>query len=655
MAVTQIDGLVSNLKTGEIVDALIQASRAATRVLEKRKEQLGQRLEAVRSLNTKLLSAQLDIVTLRRAPTFQARTATSSNTDALAVSATSSAVPGTYRLDVVAVAKAHQLRTTGKTSATASNGSGTVTLQVGNGVEKTITATDTSLNGLAKAINDAKAGVTATVINDGSSDPAGPFKLVLQANETGAANDIAISGTGDLNTLFASGNLTTLSQAGDAEIRLGGSGVGETPITIFKASNTVSDIIPGVTLTLKDAANNLTVTVAANPVEAKTAVKTFIESVNKAITFLNEQTAFNPTTKVAGVLQSDVNVRSGADSVIRALTGVVPGLPSVLNNFGALGVTIDRAKGTLILDEAKLDAQLAADPSGVQNLFTNTATSTSNAVSFAALSEKTAVSSPFAVVVTRAGTQARATTAGNLAASTLIDGTNNTLNVTLNGSALSVTLASGTYARDDLAEQVQNAINAAAATTGNRVTAGLDGTALDLRSAVFGSAQSVTITGGSALTALNLTATTSTGVDVQATINGGSTLTGTGQILFGGVATAAEGLRLVVTATAAEVTSGVSATITARKGLAQLVDERLGGLTDSTVGSIAQREDALERSIIDMTEQIAKVDARLEQRRQRFLAQFRRMEQLTQQFQSQGNVFQQQVQAGFGQFRGNNR
>ena len=108
------------------------------------------------------------------------------------------------------------------------------------------------------------------------------------------------------------------------------------------------------------------------------------------------------------------------------------------------------------------------------------------------------------------------------APSTLIDGTNNTLYVTINGAARTLTLAAGTYGRAGLTAAVQAAITA----TGGGATASLDATgALGITTTREGSAAILQVTGGSALAALGLT--------VDATARGGTD----GVVEIDGVAT----------------------------------------------------------------------------------------------------------------------
>ena len=177
-----VDGLASGLPTADLIDAMIEGARGATRLTENKKAVYELRLEAVRNLNTRLLSARIDASSLKQQSTFTARVATSTNSDALTASANSNAIPGSYALDVLNIAQAHQIATAGQASNSQVIGDGDVIIQVGNGAQTTMSLTDASLDDIAQAINDEDIGVTASVINDGQANP---YRLVIQSDDTG--------------------------------------------------------------------------------------------------------------------------------------------------------------------------------------------------------------------------------------------------------------------------------------------------------------------------------------------------------------------------------------------------------------------------------------------------------------------------------------
>lgn len=95
---------------------------------------------------------------------------------------------------MTALAQSHQIASQGFSESEAANlGTGSIVIKVGGGSEKrvTIDADNSSLEGIKNAINSAKVGVTATIVNDGSVS--NPYRLILSADKTGAKNKITIS------------------------------------------------------------------------------------------------------------------------------------------------------------------------------------------------------------------------------------------------------------------------------------------------------------------------------------------------------------------------------------------------------------------------------------------------------------------------------
>jgi flagellar hook-associated protein 2 len=623
----KVNGLISGIQSSDIIDAFINADRATTRLLERNKALYEARREAVRTFNTRMLSAQLDLGTLKRASTFQSRTTTSSNTDALAITTTaSSAVPGTYTLDVVQVARAHQLATVGQASAETAFASGTLSLQVGDAAASEITfSAGGSLTDVAAAINNAGTGITASVINDGSGSP---FRLVLNGGKTGAANDILVSGTGGMASLFT--GMSTLAAATDAQVRIGSGGGA---ITVTQASNTFSEIVPGVTLEARNVANGITIGVTADPTAAKDGIKKFVESYNAATTYLKANAGFDPATKTAGVLISQANLVAGMGQITRALTGSISGLPSSLNSLAAIGITLNRTDGTLVVDQTKLDRALVDNAEGVRKLFMNTGTSTEPSVQFSNLTDKTKVAGPFTVNITQPAVQA-VLSSTDLAASTVISNSNNTLGMSVNGRPVTLTLTNGTYTRAELATQLQSSFNAVLSPTNEKLVVSLTGNRLDIHSERYGRTQNIQIRSDStALTALGLNPQNVTGIDVAGTINGVAGA-GNGRLLGGAVGSDAEGLSLNVTASVA--LSGAS--VTAHKGIGQLIGERFTRLTDNSIGTISSIDKNLSKNITDATSQITKADLTLTKRRERYERQFQSMERMIAQFNSQGTA-----------------
>ena len=127
--------------------------------------------------------------------TLAQRTVSTSPSGVVQATATNAAAVGNYSLSDIQLAQAETLISSGSSSASGSLGSGSIAIKVGSGsaVTVNIASGSSSLSGIAAAIDQADAGVNATVVFDGSA-----YHLVLTGDATGTANAFTVSGTGGL-------------------------------------------------------------------------------------------------------------------------------------------------------------------------------------------------------------------------------------------------------------------------------------------------------------------------------------------------------------------------------------------------------------------------------------------------------------------------
>jgi flagellar hook-associated protein 2 len=200
-----------------------------------------------------------------------------------------------------------------------------------------------------------------------------------------------------------------------------------------------------------------------------------------------------------------------------------------------------------------------------------------------------------------------------------IDSTNNELTVTLDGVTASVSLVAGTYTKDQIAAQVQSAINGASAfsSAGIAVSVTIDGSGrMNITSNKYGSESKVGIT-GTAVSNLLGTATATAGIDVAGTI-GGVAATGSGQFLSGANGSAAAGLKLQITGGAENVSRG---TVSFSHGHAFNLNKLVEGLLGDK-GLLTGRTDGIKNSIKDLGKQNETMNARLADIEKRYRAQF---------------------------------
>lgn len=724
MALASGTGIISGLPTDQIIAQLLALRQRPIQILEQRANTFSRQQEAVIAVNNALLQLRSAASAISTPSSFQGRTAASSNEAAVRASATSGAAAGGYAVEVLQLAQAHRLGSQGfadiDTTPVAA-GAGSFSFKVGaSGAVQTVSVdATTTLADLRDAINRLGAGVSASIISDGS--PTNPQRLVLTATDSGAANRIFIThndtslnfatttveaataaeGNTFAGTVTSSGTYTgTASKRYVVEIVEGGArGVATfrvsedggvtfgttttvtsgTPtaigdegveisfgegtfaagdrfaidafapeiqgpqdavlridgVTISRSTNTVSDAIQGVTLTLGQVTSSpALVTVSQDTQTLRGQIVSFVAQYNEVMSQIATQTAFDVETGVRGPLLGDAAVRSVQSRLAGLITSPVPGLSNeVVNTLAGIGIRLD-SEGQLQIDNATLDSALATNLAGVQNLFALIGTSTSSKLTF---TSSTAATQPgtYAINITQLAEQA--TLASNQDLTGPLAETE-TLTFTVGTATHTVTVEAGStlaQAVDSINDQLQAA--------GVAITASVDGNRLRLTTEAYGSAAEIRVRSdkdGALSTQLGIGTTdrTDSGVDVAGTI-GGAAATGEGQVLTADAGTAAEGLAVTVTAT----TTGLIGEITYSSGVAHLVTELLDELTDPTSGLLPSREEGLGESIEGINEQIERMQERISAEEQRLRAQFASLETLIAQFQQTSTFLQNQL------------
>ncbi|MBD3257623.1 hypothetical protein GF377_04260, partial [candidate division GN15 bacterium] len=212
MPASSIDGLNSGLNTTEIINSIMEFERKPAVLLEVQAVEKTNIVSAYKALQAKVLALKTQIDKLSRNATFQQASIKASDDSVVNATAIGKVGTGTYDLQVQSLARNHQVASQGFASqAEALLGGGTITIQVGDGSAKTITidSSNNSLTGLQKAINDADIGVSANIINDGSTN--NPYRLILAAEKTGVANRMQITTdlTGGLTPDFENASFDT--------------------------------------------------------------------------------------------------------------------------------------------------------------------------------------------------------------------------------------------------------------------------------------------------------------------------------------------------------------------------------------------------------------------------------------------------------------
>ncbi len=370
-----VSGLMSGLDTDSIISQLMDLERRPIVQLQNKEAGYQAKITALGLVKSAMSDLQTSVESLKNSDDFLSYNATSSDPDILTVKAGDDVQPGTYSITVSKLASAQQLRSAAFTGSDVAVGTGTLTIQVGSSdaVDIEINDENNTLAGIAKAINDADAGVTAGVINDGT----GNYYLTLQSQETGADNTITLSmedadGNNDdstgLSALYTdptAHTLTETSTASNAQLSING-------IAVERSTNEIDDLIDGMTINLKNADDTKTVTVSSSKSYGGISSKLsdFVKNYNALVDTLHEQTGYNAVTQEGGTLLGDSSVSRISIGLSKMLYETVDGVDSSVNSLSKLGIEIDDS-GHLSLDTEKLNEAMEAHPDDVAAFFTS--------------------------------------------------------------------------------------------------------------------------------------------------------------------------------------------------------------------------------------------------------------------------------------------
>ncbi len=189
-----IEGLASNLNTTEIINATLEFERQPAVLMEQRQAEITKEISTFNALSAKLLALQTSLKALNSRTKLSQASIDISDENLLSATATGVVGSGTYYLNILSLARNHQIASQGFDDSTqAVFGTGSITLSLGDQSATTINIAqgENSLVGIKNAINDARIGITAAIVNDGTGSQ--PYRLVLTGNKTGAANKISVT------------------------------------------------------------------------------------------------------------------------------------------------------------------------------------------------------------------------------------------------------------------------------------------------------------------------------------------------------------------------------------------------------------------------------------------------------------------------------
>ena len=390
-----ISGLGSGVDWGNYVAAYRQqAESAIARTLVTRQQKLASQQQVMAQVKGRVDALQAVVNGFKTANDFKTKNVSFSDSTYLSGTANADALNGsiTVRIDQLATNEqwvgSHE-----SVDASVTSTDQTFSITVRGTTTDITVASGTTLKELAEEINSRNLGITAKVYNTGAGG-ATPARIAFTDNIAGKHNADQTPGTNFNITINSS--LTELVtgdfggapviEGKDAKIYLNQSPSTTPTDPIYRETNALTDVLPGVTLNLKaislssPAASSdwKTITVSEDTSRASSKVKDFITKFNELLALLKAAVRFSPELEQqVNPTAGDPTLRGAMAQIQSSISGSVSTLPQdkTIRALSDLGVTTIFNKddsdqnGLLQFDETKFAEKLSSDFEGVVGFF----------------------------------------------------------------------------------------------------------------------------------------------------------------------------------------------------------------------------------------------------------------------------------------------
>ena len=350
MGLMSISGAGSGIDWHAMVDVMMDVERIPLERMAARRKDLDVQKTVWTAFKVGLSTIANRLSTLNRSEIFSAKQTRMSNESVATARIGSQVDSGQYQIQVLDVAQSHMVASSRFEDPHAEGGFSGAFLV--NGVEIVVTEND-SLYQVAEKVNAAGAGVRSSII-DGN--------LVLTAEQTGLENQIQLENAEESTILQNLGFLTgedevanELRTAQDARFTWDG-------LEITRSSNEVRDLLPGISLTLRDVGQT-TLTINEDPQAAISGIKAWVDSYNSFMHKVTTEGGENGSMRAdSTLLRIERGMRSNLMSPVLGGSGSFERLEDI-------GISGDAKSLQLTLDESKLAMALEQDAEGVKTLF----------------------------------------------------------------------------------------------------------------------------------------------------------------------------------------------------------------------------------------------------------------------------------------------
>jgi flagellar hook-associated protein 2 len=350
-----------------IVEQLMDAERIPVKTMEAQKTKTEDKVKLVTELETKISEITKNLGELTGTKGFSDKKMTSGDPNIVDGSLDpATAVPGDYSLEVIQLAEKPAAISTGFPDKDKTQmGVGYIKFQTPEGLKEVyINGSNSTLDGVAKQINSENLGLRASVVED-RKDPSNPYKLIVAGLATGDNKQIDFPKIylldGDQDMYFDESK-----KAQNAKIKVDG-------FEIEIPENKVTDLFPGLSLELKQAAPGKTVrvNVKENLEVISGKIKSFVDAYNGALGFIQGQhklVAGNGKTPQMGPLGGDGLLRSVESTLRGVIMNPQYAVESPIKQLTELGIEFNR-NGTLDFKQDKFNKVLQGNPQGVAQFF----------------------------------------------------------------------------------------------------------------------------------------------------------------------------------------------------------------------------------------------------------------------------------------------
>ncbi|WP_300159098.1 flagellar filament capping protein FliD [Solidesulfovibrio sp.] len=369
-------GLGNGTDFDSLITKLVQVEQSRITTLQTWKQSWVDKQECFQELNSAMLALKTTLEGMDTEGEFLVKTTDSTNSSVMSVSTGSNALDGSHSVEVVRLATAKAMVTkTGYSSAdTDINPSSTDAdfKYAYQGTTYTVSVgANASLTDLASIINNDpnNAGVKASVVYDGSK-----YYLQMRGMDTGDAASLIIASNSALSG-FGAANFSTITSNASAQLKLDGWPTASDAY-ITRETNTVSDLVSGLTLNLKST-GKVTITTATDTDAVREHIQTFVEQMNTVRTLLQDLTKYDSSSQQASILTGNYGLQIIDTQLKTAVAGKGVGFDYTEDAFSVLsqlGISTDaeegsQTEGLLIIDGDRLNEVLASNASGAAELF----------------------------------------------------------------------------------------------------------------------------------------------------------------------------------------------------------------------------------------------------------------------------------------------